>query len=175
MNNTICYPIPTQKLQSEYFITEQGLTIDTAHHSSQEKKKIDCSLSEKKVIDEIEDLPDEMWRPIDEKGRYYVSSLGRVKSCQGTKAILLKPYENNHGYQRVDICLDGRHTFLVHRLVGFAFVENDEPQTKDTVDHIDGDKKNNKASNLRWLSRSDNVRAYYQRKREGVQDNAEST
>ena len=49
-------------------------------------------------FDEIEDLPDEMWRPIDEKGRYYVSSLGRVKSCQGTKAILLKPYENNHGY-----------------------------------------------------------------------------
>lgn len=44
--------------------------------------------------DTIEDLPEEIWKPIDEQGKYYVSSLGRVKSYQGVKARILKPYKN---------------------------------------------------------------------------------
>ena len=38
---------------------------------------------------------------------------------------------------------------------------NDDPLEKNTVDHIDGNKQNNDAENLRWLSLSDNVKAYY--------------
>lgn len=38
---------------------------------------------------------------------------------------------------------------------------NDDPLEKNTVDHIDGNKRNNNAENLRWLSLSDNVKAYY--------------
>ena len=38
---------------------------------------------------------------------------------------------------------------------------NDDPLEKNTVDHIDGNKQNNNAENLRWLSLSDNVKAYY--------------
>lgn len=44
--------------------------------------------------DTIEDLPGEEWLPIDERGKYFISSLGRVKSYQGTKAKILKPYTN---------------------------------------------------------------------------------
>jgi len=46
-----------------------------------------------------------------------------------------------------------------------AFIPNDNPIEKDTIDHIDLDKKNNKADNLRWLSRSDNARYYREQKK----------
>ena len=36
---------------------------------------------------------------------------------------------------------------------------------KDTVDHIDLDKTNNRVDNLRWLSRADNIRAYQEQKK----------
>ena len=53
------------------------------------------------------------------------------------------------------VCLskdgEGRH-FLVSRLVAAAFCENDDPERKNTIDHIDGNKKNNAASNLCWMS-----------------------
>jgi hypothetical protein len=50
-------------------------------------------------------------------------------------------------------------------LVADAFCENPEPENAKTVDHIDGDKSNNRADNLRWLSFADNMREYSKRKR----------
>ena len=58
----------------------------------------------------------------------------------------------------------GRHQKLVHRLVAEAFIPNDDPETKDTVDHIDGNKSNNEASNLRWLNRAENTRLAMKRR-----------
>ena len=89
-------------------------------------------------IDKIKDLPDEVWLPIegyDEK--YMVSNMGRIKSLKHTTAKLLTAFVNNKGYAR--ICLSkngkGKH-FLVSRLVADAFCENDNPEEKTTVDHI---------------------------------------
>lgn len=172
MNNTICYLFPSGKSLDEYFIEEQDFSIATTPCSSLASNKNGDPFPKKKIIDSIEDLPDEKWRPIDKKGKYFVSSLGRIKSYHGVKARLLKPYLNQYGYLRVDICLSKRYTFSVHRLVAYAFVENDNPQKQDTIDHIDGNKSNNQASNLRWLSREDNVRAYYSRKKEGEKNEA---
>lgn len=43
-------------------------------------------------LDDIEDLPNEEWRPIpDSEGKYLISSCGRVKSLNGYKASLLRP------------------------------------------------------------------------------------
>lgn len=47
-----------------------------------------------------------------------------------------------------------------------SFIPNDNPIEKDTVDHIDMDKTNNRVENLRWLSRADNARAYQKQRKE---------
>ncbi len=196
MNNTICYPLAQLGYDDKYFITEQGQIITTANYSQpQKEKKFKVSLKTKdgrfvyrsikplyrKVfgreycIDTIENLPEEIWKPIDDSGRYYISSLGRVKSCKGLNARILQPFKNKKGYLRVDIYLDRRKTYLVHQLVALAFVENDDPENKDTVDHINENKTDNTANNLRWLSRGDNVKAYYHSsKRKGEQQNVYS-
>lgn len=182
MKNTICYPLAKLGYINEYFITEQGQIITTANNSQLQKEenwRISLKTKEGKYVyrtikslyrqafgrefarDNIEDLPEEIWKPIDEQGKYYISSLGRVKSYLGKEARILKPFKNKKGYYRVDIYLDKRRTLLLHKLVASAFVYNDSPETKDTIDHINGNKTDNTANNLRWLSRGDNVRAYY--------------
>lgn len=113
--------------------------------------------------DRIKDLSGEEWKSIegyDEK--YLISNYGRVKSLKKHKAILLRQQMNNKGYYRVALCKKGKMKYvLTHRLVAEAFVENDDPTEKNTVDHIDANKQNNCSSNLRWLSLADNVKEYY--------------
>ena len=120
-------------------------------------------------MDRIPDLPGEEWRPIEGYGgKYLCSNLGRIKSLKHANARLLTPFTNNKGYDRVCLCQFGEaHHFLVSRLVAQAFCPNPDPETCNTVDHIDGDTSNNKASNLRWMSQQDNYKAYCEgRKRE---------
>ena len=70
------------------------------------------------------------------------------------------------------LCKNGCSRYwLTHRLVAIAFIENDEPLYKTMVDHIDGDKSNNCANNLRWLSKSDNTREYWKKQREEAEAN----
>lgn len=61
------------------------------------------------VIDDIDDLPGEVWKPI--KGyakKYYISNFGRTKSYYHNKAIVLKATINNSGYPIVALWKGGK-------------------------------------------------------------------
>lgn len=83
---------------------------------------------------------------------YEVSSLGRISNYRK----IMKTYTINSGYQAVKLYKDGvKKSFLVHRLIALAFVPN--PLNKPVVNHIDGNKLNNAASNLEWVTTLENI------------------
>lgn len=107
----------------------------------------------------------ERWLPtVGFEGHYEVSSHGRVKSLdrQLTNRVypgkVLKPsLDKQTGYLGVSLSLNGkRHNRRVHRLVAEAFI--DEVNGKPHVNHIDGDKLNNSAENLEWVTIYENIR-----------------
>jgi hypothetical protein len=110
----------------------------------------------------------EEWRSIPEFSGYDVSSLGRVRSINRlcgnrpgiTKGKLLKPFVNKRGYLEVNLYKNSKSTAkIIHRLVAQAFIPNDN--NKPQVNHIDGNKLNNKVSNLEWMSNSENQKHAY--------------
>lgn len=74
----------------------------------------------------------------------------------------LKPLLKRMGYYEV-LLKDKNHRgrwFFIHRLVAEAFHEN--PMGKKEVNHIDGNKLNNKAENLEWCTRNENLKHAYE-------------
>ena len=110
----------------------------------------------------------EEWRDIaGYEGLYQVSNMGRVKSLERTvtrkngrklsvKEWILKPETIHNGYLRVALEDSGkRKRFLIHRLVCEAFLEN--PKNKPEVNHINEDKSDNRACNLEWVTKEENI------------------
>ena len=109
-------------------------------------------------------MKNEIWKDVvGYEGRYQVSSMGRVKSlerknCLGrtVKERILKSRTNRYGYMEVNLCADGKRKMLkVHRLVCQAF--HDNPDNKPEVNHVNEDKTDNRACNLEWSTRRENI------------------
>ena len=102
----------------------------------------------------------ETWLPISfYDGLYWVSDLGRIRNKHGRILKLKKTTGRGVQYDRVGLSIGNKQTHhYVHRLVLSAFYPRPD-MSEMTVDHIDGNPNNNKASNLRWLTNADNVRA----------------
>jgi hypothetical protein len=86
---------------------------------------------------------------------YEVSDMGKVRNRHTRQ--LIKPMTDHKGYLRVRLSLkDVKKSARVHRLVASAFMLN--PLNLAQVNHIDGNKNNNHASNLEWISNAENMR-----------------
>ena len=116
-------------------------------------------------------MQNECWKPIkDYEGIYEVSNYGRVKSLErviynsGTKNGLYTIHEKiikqrinkkRYGYCELSLHKNGKEKrFKVHRLIAEAFIPN--PNKLPEVNHIDGNKENNHASNLEWCTSKEN-------------------
>ena len=97
----------------------------------------------------------EVFKKIDDYENYEVSNLGNVKNTKTNR--ILKPGKDTNGYYFIGLYKNNiRKTFLIHRLIGFAFIPN--PENLPCIDHIDRMRTNNTISNLRWVSYSNNCR-----------------
>ncbi len=104
-------------------------------------------------------LKNETWKPFAIKGankltkKYMVSNLGRVatytKTLEGDGALVKQTGED---VAKVTIRVkDASLRYMVHRMVAEAFVKPDN-KTQKSVIHINHNKKDNKAANLKWAN-----------------------
>ena len=108
----------------------------------------------------------ETWKDIADMKGYMISSCGNIKSVDRTTQ-----YPDGHiqkfkgrqlktplvgGYHSVTI---KRRTYKVHRLVAKAFMPN--PHNKPQINHINGDKADNRVENLEWVTASENTKHAY--------------
>lgn len=125
---------------------------------------------------------EEEWRPVREvDGLMEVSNLGRVRTIDRPLEVaertrngrsqgnfrrmqygrVLSPCIGKHGYLDVAMMLNGkRKKYRVHRLVAAEFVPGWFEGA--SVDHLDGNKLNNRADNLEWVTLSENTRRQWE-------------
>jgi hypothetical protein len=103
-----------------------------------------------------------MWKPVkDYEGLYEVSSDGQVRSLDRIDRLgrfregrVIRQGYAGAGYSHINLRHDGqRKGAYVHRLVAEAFLDGDGE-----VNHINGDKADNRVENLEWSTHADNIK-----------------
>ena len=113
------------------------------------------------------------------EGKYKISNYGEVVSLprykqnhsklQEVPMKQIKPYINKkNGYVYVYLCNDGKYKNIrLHKIVAETFLDN--PNNYNQINHIDGNKQNNRLDNLEWCTASYNIKDM--KKRNGKYDN----
>lgn len=92
-----------------------------------------------------------IWQTIRNHPNYEINRLGEIRNKRNGK--ILKPSDDCRGYLRVR--LDGINC-KVHILVARQFIPN--PENKPIVNHKRGNKHDNRASQLEWVTQSENIK-----------------
>ena len=95
---------------------------------------------------------EEMWKEVpNTESRYKASNLGNIYDNKLNKPV---PYhKHKRGWLRCHIWIDGkRKTIGVHRVIMLTFYG----ESNLTVNHIDGNKENNRLDNLEYITVAEN-------------------
>lgn len=97
----------------------------------------------------------EKWKNIPNT-HYEISNFGEIRNSENYR--VLKQQINQRGYSTIRIKDNNKKkiTLTVHKLVALAFIEN--LNSYNELNHQDGNKQNNHFSNLRWCTRSENIK-----------------
>lgn len=123
-------------------------------------------------------MNNEIWKDVPEyEGAYKASNLGRVKSLERVivrtngrkylqKEIIISTVKNKKGYLYLGLSKNGHQKrFTLHKVIAATFIGVKEDGFE--IDHIDGNKENNRPENLEYVTRAENVRRYHRKNREG--------
>ena len=94
---------------------------------------------------EVNVLEGEEWRQVSDTGAA-VSSYGRYRNIYG---VVSTPSASANGYVTIRLA---KKSYKMHRLIATAF-DLPRKEGEDQIDHIDGNRSNNKLSNLEWVTR----------------------
>jgi hypothetical protein len=102
---------------------------------------------------DVEEYSDEIWKDIlpeyiNNSLKCKVSNYGRFMYSNNK---IISGYKQN-GYLKVSL---NKKVYALHRLVGYTFIPN--PENKPVINHIDGNKLNNKLENLEWVTHKENA------------------
>lgn len=95
------------------------------------------------------------WKILDINDNYFISNYGEIISRNYNhtkKPKLLKPVKKKNGYLSCNINGKG---YSIHRLVANNFIT--KVNNKPHINHIDGNKTNNRVDNLEWCTDSENM------------------
>ena len=108
-------------------------------------------------------MEEEIWEDIPGyEGLYQVSNMGRFISTynhshRGVKPHIINGFICKNGYRGISLSKGGKEKrYYAHRIVAAVFVDN--PNNYYEVDHINCDRADCRASNLRWVTRAGNLR-----------------
>jgi hypothetical protein len=126
-------------------LTTKEMAINLGRDYSSTKRKV------KRFVLDLQDgvLP-EGFVVIKDSPIHAVNQSGVVIRIRTRRPV--RPSFNKKGY--LQVCLQNKKSRTIHRIVAMAFVDN--PNNKPQVNHIDGNKQNNHASNLEWVTNEEN-------------------